>query len=331
MVDPLVVRQMKFLVWVLILFANGFPSALAQSASLPENRDQPVDSFTRKYNERRAKNPDGLLFTVRLQNRKQFHLGEIITLELSFATSKPETFTLDAATYDRSGRLHSDGFALDPFDGVVDPLAHYFNSGLHGFMMGGLRSIPDLTNKPYFINAELNEWQRIDKPGHYRMYVVSSRVGRKVGGNGGSAVVSNVIEFDVLPAKKKWATQKLKEAIFALSKADADHRSACRTLRFLGTTAAATEMRKRFRGDDNKCEWDYKFGLIGSPHRDFVIRDMENSISLREQPVTSHFISTLALLEFAKRTPEEPLYPAGGNEEQIRQWQTPDRSNPKYL
>jgi hypothetical protein len=160
--------MLKFSLSLLLLFACGFLTVSAQ----------PVDSYISKHKERRAQNPDGLSFTIKLKdNRKQFHLGEIITLELSFAASKPQTFTLDAATYDRSGRLHSDGFALDPRDGVIDPIGDYFDFVMvNGFVLtGGLRSIPELTDKPYVITVEMNEWQRIDKPGHYRMYVVSSR------------------------------------------------------------------------------------------------------------------------------------------------------------
>ena len=317
---------MKLPLTLLLLLAGSFSAVLAQSASVPESQDKQVDPYIRQYNERRAKNPEGLLFTVRLKDsRKQFHHGEMIALELSFASTKRDTFTLDAATYDRSGRLHSDGFALDPRDGAVDPIADYFNSELDSFMLGGLRGIPDLTEKPYLITVELNEWQRIDRPGRYRLYVVSSRVGRKGGrgvflDNGSSPVVSNVIEFEVLPRDQKWARQKLTETLSALGKPNSDRNAACRTLRFLGTTSAAIEMRKRFRGDDNKCEWEYKFGLIGSPHRDFVIRDMENAISLRDQPVTSHFISTLSLLEFTKRAGAAPPY-VGDTDEQFRQRQ----------
>ncbi len=320
---------MKLPLKLLLLLATSF-SAVAQSASVPESQDKQqdkqVDPYLREYNDRRAKNPEGLLFTVRLkENRKQFQHGEVIALELSFASAKPETLTLDAATYDRSGRLHSDGFALDPRDGAVDPIADYFSSGLDFFMIGGIRGIPDLTEKPHLITVELNEWQRIHKPGRYRMYVVSSRVGRKGGQgiflfNGGSPVVSNVIEFEILPPDQKWARQKLTEALSTLDKPGSDRNAACKILRFLGTTAAATEMRKRFRGDDDKCEWEYKFGLIGSPHRDFVIRDMENAISLREQPVTSHFISTLSLLVFTKRAGPPPPY-VGDSEEQFKQRQ----------
>lgn len=321
------VRKILELLLFVLLFANSSHSVSAQSDSARDNQKPKVDAFIREHNEKRMQNPEGLSFTIRLKdNRKQFHLGEVITLELSFASSKPATFTLDAATYDRSGRLHSDGFRLDPRDGVVDPLYDYFHSGLNSFMLGGLRGIPDLTDKPYLITVELNEWQRIDKPGHYRLYVVSSRVGRKGGrgtflDNGSSAVYSNVVEFDVWPPDKKWARQKLAETVSVLSQPGGNHRAACTTLRYLGTMAAVTEMRKRFRGDDNSCEWEYKFGLIGSPHRAFVIRDLENAISLREQPITSHFISTLALLELTTRAGVAPPYP-NGNEEQVSKWQT---------
>jgi hypothetical protein len=164
---------MKFLLLLLLLFASGVAEVSAQSASVPAKQ---LDPFISEHQKRQGRNPEGVLFTVRLkENRKQFHVGEIITLELSFAASKPATFTLDAATYDRSGRLFSDGFALDPRDGAVDPIADYFNSGLNSFWMGGLRSIPDLTEKPYVITVEMNEWQRIDRPGHYRLYVVSGQ------------------------------------------------------------------------------------------------------------------------------------------------------------
>ncbi len=318
---------MKLLLFLILLTTSGLATNPNPAASLPEQQRKQNDPFILENEEKRARNPEGLLFTVRLKDdRKQFHLGEVITLELSFAASKPQTFTLDAATYDRSGRLHSDGFVLDQRDAVVDPLADYFQSGLDAFIMGGLRGIPDLTDKPYLITAELNEWQRIDKPGHYRLYVVSNRVSKKGGratflDNGGLPVVSNVIEFDILPADQKWAKQKLNETIAALSRPEGNHRAACRALRFIGTPAAVSEMRKRFRGDDNKCEWEYKFGLIGSPHRQLVSRDMEDSISSRDQPVTSHFISTLALLELTRRAAAAPPYPAE-NKEQVSQWQT---------
>ena len=39
--------------------------------------------------------------------------------------------------------------------------------------------MPELSEKPEVVVAELNEWFRFDKPRHDRLYVVSGRVGKK--------------------------------------------------------------------------------------------------------------------------------------------------------
>ncbi len=313
---------MKLLLSLLLLFANG---SAAVSSSLPASQEQQVDAFTRERNTKRTENPEGLSFTIRFKDdRKQFHQGEIITLELSFASSTPNDFILDTATYDRSWRLEIDDFVLDRAGDVVDPLTNYFDSDLFGFAGGGLSQTPGLTDKPQLVSTELNEWMRFDKPGHYRLYVVSGRISRKASrtssfGNPEIHVVSNVVEFDILRADRKWTTQKLNDAIATLSKPAVNHGAACRTLRFLPTTAAVTEMLKRFRGEDHDCDVEYEFGLIGSPHRDFVIREMETALNSPEQPITDSFFTTLALLEFARQAEPLPPFP-DGTDEQNKQW-----------
>ena len=93
--------MLKFSLSLLLLFACGFLTISAQ----------PVDPYLSRHKEKRAQNPEGLSFTVKLKdNRKQFHPGEIINRRLFFLT--------------------------------------------HPFMMGGLRGIPDLTDKPYLITEE---------------------------------------------------------------------------------------------------------------------------------------------------------------------------------
>src|SRR5690349_9072139 len=189
----------------ILLAACGF---VAQPVCVAQNREDNVDAFVRENNTKRAQNLDGVSFTIRFKdNQRQFRQGELMTLELSFASTKPHSFVVDAATYDRSGRLESDQFVVDQPDAVVDPLYDYFHS-FFGFVGGGLRSIPELTEKPELINADLNEWLRFDKPGHYRLYVVSSRVGRKDNrANPLPPVISNIVEFEIVPADKKWANQ----------------------------------------------------------------------------------------------------------------------------
>ncbi|MEN3329896.1 MAG: hypothetical protein V7638_4703 [Acidobacteriota bacterium] len=79
---------MKLLLSLLIFCAGSYFTVSAQSPSFPENDEKKVDPFVRLHNDKRAQNPEGLLFTVKVKdNRKQFHFGEIVTLELSFAAS----------------------------------------------------------------------------------------------------------------------------------------------------------------------------------------------------------------------------------------------------
>ena len=309
---------MRLFLPILLLLITGCVAVHAQS--------QQTDPFIQENTQKRSTNPEGVIFTVRLKdNRKQFYPGEIIRLELSFASSIPQTYNFDNAGYDRSGRLMIDSFILDRSDGVVDPLHDYFYAGLGPFDFGGLRGFGELTDKPRLINAELNEWKRLDKPAHYRLYVVSHRVGAKTRSidplANGKPVASNVVEFEILPADKKWANQKLNEATAALSKPLDDDRSPCRTLRFLSTMAAASEMVRRFRGD-HKCDYEYQFGLIGSPHRHLVIREMEKTLSSPQHPVSGSFLYVLTLLELTRQQPAPPSYPVNGTDEQVSQWQT---------
>ncbi|MCM3871301.1 MAG: hypothetical protein ND895_11505 [Pyrinomonadaceae bacterium] len=313
---------MKLLILSLILAV----SAGTAFSSPPQDKTQPPDPFIRENDQKRAQNPAGLIFTIRLKdNQTRFRQGEVVRLELNFSSSAAKTFLLNTASYDRSGRLEIDSFVLDHRDGTADPLYDYFNSAMFGFMGGGLRGIGELSDKPQVMTSELNEWIRFDRPGHYRLYVVSGRVGTKRApddryGSRSTATVSNVIEFDILPADDKWARQTINEAKAVLGKPDGDHRAACRTLRFLGTMDAATEMVRLLRGSDNNCDFESSFGLISSPHRDFVIRAMERAISLPEQPVATSLVRTLSLLAFTTQLPAPPPYPEG-DDARIKEWQ----------
>jgi hypothetical protein len=304
----------------ILLAACGF---VAQPICVAQSREGEADAFVRENNTKRAQNLDGVSFTIRFKdNRRQFQQGELMTLELSFASAKPHTFVVDAATYDRSGRLESDRFRVDQPDAVVDPLYDYFHF-FEAFVGGGLRSIPELTEKPEVINDDLNEWLRFDRPGRYRLYVMSSRVGRKENhAKPLPPVVSNIVEFEIVPADKKWANQQLTQAVTALANPGADNRDDCRTLRFLGTKAAVTEMVKRSRGELHGCDYDFKFGLIGSPHRDFVIEELEKALSAPEQPITATLVHTLTLLDFTRQATPLPPYPDNNDEQQLRQWQS---------
>ncbi len=296
-----------------------------QNRSVPANQD---DSFLLENTRLRLENPPGLNFQLRTkENQRQFYPGELIRLELSFSSTRAKTYILNAAAYDRSGRLAIDHFVLDRLEGTADPLEDYFGSGLFNFFGGGLSSMPELSEKAEVVKADLNEWIRFDTPGRFRLYVTSGRVGGKPapssdGEMRSPQVISNVIEFEILPADEKWSRQKLTEILAVLdlkSASESVRTEACRSLRFLGTPAAVSEMVQRSRGQDQYCDFQYDFGLIGSPHREFVSRTMERALISAEHPVVSSFVRTLALLSFSNSSPPLPPYPLG-NDELIEKW-----------
>ena len=285
------------------------------------------DEFAASRKQAAAKNPRGLSFVVRLKGgQTRFRQGEVIRLELAFASSLPDTYRLDNATYDRSGRLEIDDFHLDPEDGASDPLYDYFHFG-GGFIGGGLRGNPVLEARPYVVGAELNEWYRFDRPGRYRLYVTSGRVGRgRLGSEGGPlTATSNVIEFEVVPAEAVWAKQTLAQAAGVLDSRErgADRRAACRALRFLGTEDAVRELVKRFDGKDadSGCEFEYDFGLRSTPHRALAVAEMERRLVAHAHPVTPSFIYVLSFLSFLQQNvaPLRP-YPEQGDEEAFKLW-----------
>src|SRR4030095_10752689 len=97
-------------------------------------------------------------FTLRIPDgRTRFHTGEVIPIELAFASTIPNRVILDTATYDRSGRLTIDEFRVDPIDRVTDPLLDYLAS-LGGYIGGGPRGHPALGDTPELVQPEVREW-----------------------------------------------------------------------------------------------------------------------------------------------------------------------------
>jgi hypothetical protein len=279
--------------------------AFAAAATLqPRAGAQARDPFAESQRDAARSNPPGVRVTLAPRGgQSRFRPGEVIWLELSFSSSRPGAYNLDNAGYDRGGRLHVDEFHLDPEDAAEDPLEDYFGSGIFGFMGGGLRGNPELEAKPYRIELELNEWLRPTRPGRYRLYVVSGRVGRGRPSRpepGPLPVASNVVEFEILPRDPAWEKRALAEAarvIVAKGEYEA-RRAACRVLRFLGTEDATREMARRLgrAEEDDGCEHEFDFGLLSTPHRALAVSELERRLGAPDQSVTTRFVRSLAFL-----------------------------------
>src|SRR6476659_905948 len=72
---------------------------------------QKQDQFLTQQKQRSAENPAGVSLQIQTSNNQtRFRQGEVISLQLSFSSNQPKKYHLDAATYDRSGRLNIDTF-----------------------------------------------------------------------------------------------------------------------------------------------------------------------------------------------------------------------------
>lgn len=265
-----------------------------------------VDSFEQKHHAAVLQNPPGVDFTIRFpDDRRVFQQGETIRIEMEFSSRLEQTYQLDTANYDRSGRLWIDSFFIDPEEGSVDPLDEYFKYG--PFIGGGLRGMPALGTEPMRLVCELNEWFRFDRPGSYRLFIVSDRPSRLLaeGGHKPLPTTSNVIQFEIIPADPGWAEEQVQQAVGVLGSSEApeERRAAARTLRFLGSETAVKEMARRFR-EEGALDHEYRFGLFGSPHRSFVISEMERLLDDPSHLVTESFLNTLALLVTLRDHPE---------------------------
>ena len=248
-------------------------------------------------------------------SRAEFHVGERVPVELSLSSSVPNTYELNTRSYDRSGRLGLEQFHMHP-DGR-DPLQRYFAEG--GFMGGGLGGLDALTEQPWTLREDLNEWVVPDRPGHYTLYLTTTRVLR-VGGSKVQLVElrSNELAFDLVAADAAWKQQTLASAAATLQDSSGgswEREEALRTLRFLDTPGSVSELVRELGRSGESC-WECVAGLAGSARQDEVVHALEQGFSAPDSAITSSYLSTLAKLKFQLASP--PPAPYRGTDETER-------------
>lgn len=267
-----------------------------------------------------AQPDNGASLTVRFAGGKsQFHVGEIIPVELAFSSSLPDTYDMNTRSYDRSGRLNEEQFHVSPPG--RDPLRSYYSNG--AFIGGGLGGFRVLTSDPVIMNEDLNEWVALDQPGHYTLYVTTSRVSRRgTTRNETIELRSNALDFDVVAADPAWQEAALHSATSILDNAtssDQQKNAAIRTLRFLDTPAAITELMRQMSNLPDGKRWDCLLGLAGSRQQSLVVQQLEQDMAVPDTPVTSDYLFILAKLKFQFEHEPMPPYPEH-DEQQQKVW-----------
>lgn len=239
-------------------------------------------------------------------SQPEFHIGEIIPLQLSFSSGVRNRYQVNMAQYDRSGRMSFERFDILPADGVVDPLPNNFS------ISGGLTNFSFLNPKPWTIKLNLNEWVRFTRPGEYTLVVSSHRVAVRDPATppGMSAVTarSNKIKLKIVGPTPVWQKQVLSEAVAILDarppvkqqdfeQSAISRRRAFEILRFLGTADAARELAKRMRGEDSDgLDYICTLGLISSPEREAARSALDEALANPTHPIDGNFLYTLRML-----------------------------------
>jgi hypothetical protein len=239
---------------------------------------------------------------------QKFRIGETISLVLSFSSKIKNRYSVNTASMDRSGRMDVEHYNISPSEDVVDPLLGH-QSGFGG----GIMSFRFLTEEPWTLPRNLNEWVRFLRPGKYRLSVTSNRATVKDPsasmGSTPVSVRSNEIELTIVPATRAWETTVFQDAIAALNHAEPANpqefdqyykakRQALDTLRFLGTPEAERELAKRFVRErvgslDSVC----MLGLLSAPDPHVAVLAMQEELRNPEHPIEQNFLYTLRTLE----------------------------------
>lgn len=286
----------RALLFLLLTLAFGFVESETEPDPEPS---PPVD-------------PKVLLQISVAAKNNEFRVGEKIPVTLAFNTRVKNRYELDEADYDRSGRLPSEHFTVTPGDGAEDPLADYFAPD-NAHIGGGLRGFRILTQKPWTIVLNLNEWVRFTKPGEYKLTVSSDRVeildSSKLNGKARVTAVSNPITLKIVARDPAWERQALNDAIAKLNAPgplkrattqgsfEASRLEAAENLRFLGTADAVRELVRQMGAENSGIPSTCFFGIISSPERAVASEALADALAAPDYPITDDFLNTLQWID----------------------------------
>jgi hypothetical protein len=164
----------------------------------------------------------------------------------------------------------------------------------------------------------MNEWVRIDKPGKYRLCIMSCRLSSDPPPeeNNRQAVshtaTSAILDLEILPPDPAWAAEQLRAAVEAWGKGDEKAQAGTlRTLRYLGTEGAAKELVRLAAtpSEEGSLYREVRFGLYGSPHRALVVKEMEAALEAPDRPILPGFLRVLTELALKMRQPALTRWP----------------------
>jgi hypothetical protein len=268
-----------------------------------------------------AQRDSGATVSIRFADGKSsFHMGEIISIELSFSASDSNTYFIGTTNYDGGGQSDVDNFRVTPPG--RSPLERYYSGGM--IWSGGLKGLAALTPQPQIFHEDLNQEVALEKPGHYSLYVTSRRVYRRNSDkNENVELRSNTLDFELVAADPSWQQQALMTAtaeIENLSRTPEQKVAALRVLRFLDTPESIQELVRLLGTYSSSGHFNEVVGLAGSRDQALVIRELDRQMDAPDMALTPEFISIFAKLKFDSEHPAMPPRPEKDVQQQ-KAWQ----------
>ena len=257
-----------------------------------------------------ASNPQDLAFQLRLvKETPAYHQGVSILLEIWYSSSAKDK-------YQRSSNSELQGIKIHivPTDGVLDLNVLRFEHGWAGSSIG---SVGVLSSQSTTQQIDLCSLYRLERAGHYSVYITSNEVSRiKTAEEGGGlehlTLESNEIEFDILPPDPTWAAAELNSIQSELNSGEpggADR--AIGRLGRLDTVASVRKLLELFllRAETAGPEWLVASALRESSQLEVIIPALEAALSDPSTNVPSTLPQLLADLHTRKDLGVLPPYP----------------------
>ncbi len=268
----------------------------------------------------RAGNPDDLDLSLRLTGDPQvFHAGAPIGFEISYSTRTNGKYR--ATWTNPSPELDVVTLHLNPTGGVVD-LRSLRSGAFAGSILSGVGNLETL--HPVTQKADLADWYRFEREGHYQLRVSSSQVSRirsaeEGGGLEPITLESNAVEFDILPRDALWETLELASALQDLDAGPAAHAQALHRLVLLDTPGSIRNLVSLFLASGDAAATSstgdaseiYR-GLEESGRPESIIPSLEAALEDPQRHPGSNLVDLLASLQVRhelgppRAVPEDP-------------------------
>ena len=276
--------------------------------------------------------------TVSLQlrtktGRTEFHVGEVILLDLLFVARTPHAYERNRGVALPELYPMPDTFLVEPHEGWADPLGEYrkalfkaMHSGHFPFAGSGISAENVLSQEPYVLSLILNDYVRFSRPGRYVLQVQDSGVSSVTTQLGVMpehlALTSNRLELTILSADSEWQQNQLRDSLDSLARLkeaiDSHARSysaslgdSCTSFRAMGIPAAGAAMVDGLRNEDLFSRCSFQVGILEFPDPKFILEQLHKRFQDPDFPVTYTFFNTMVMISLLAEGHPDQLFGPG--------------------